>query len=56
MHRPHLQGNFVKATFLALAATYSFLSPDQWPQHTPPPSAMQVGVVQGGGARDRGAR
>ncbi|KAL4447510.1 hypothetical protein ABPG75_004729 [Micractinium tetrahymenae] len=30
------QGNFVRATFYALANTYGFLSPDLWPQHPLP--------------------
>jgi len=26
-------GNFAKATFAAITATYSFLTPDLWPEH-----------------------
>jgi len=34
-------GNFVKATFYALAATYGFLSPDLWPESRYIKSPMQ---------------
>jgi small subunit ribosomal protein S2e len=34
-------GNFVKATFHALAATYGFLSPDLWPESRPLKSPLQ---------------
>ncbi len=38
-------GNFVGATFYALANTYGFLSPDLWTMHPPPTSPMQARVA-----------
>ncbi|PRW60442.1 40S ribosomal S2-4 [Chlorella sorokiniana] len=35
------QGNFVRATFYALASTYAFLSPDMWRPHPLPISPLQ---------------
>lgn len=39
-------GNFVRATFFALANTYGFLSPDLWPQHPLPVSPMQASAAR----------
>jgi len=35
-------GNFVKATFHALSATYAYLSPDLWKEYEIPPTPFQV--------------
>jgi small subunit ribosomal protein S2e len=35
-------GNFVKATFFAIAKTYSYLTPDLWKEYEIPPTPFQV--------------